>query len=132
MFERRESAVAESLACKLGKLGDRGLGDRLEPAGPGREHDAERAPVIRVAFAPHESLALEQAHHRGHRLLAQASAAGQLAHPQPVLLVQRHQQGAIARSHVAPTGGAKPLLQKLVPTLGGLGKEEAKIISIHN
>src|SRR5262249_30723565 len=103
-----------------------------ESPGLGGEDDAERAPVVRVALAPHELLAFEQAHHRRHRLLAQSGPTGELAHAQAVLFEQRHQDRAVARAYLAPPRGAEALAQQLVPALRGLGEKEAEVVSIHN
>src|SRR5206468_11223733 len=57
--------------------------------------------------------------------------ARELAHPQAVLFEQRHENRAVARPHVAPAGCAETVVQLLVPALGGLGEQEAEIVSIH-
>src|SRR5207244_9141698 len=66
-----------------------------------------------------------------HRLLAQPCPACELAHAQAVLFEQRHQDRAVARPHLAPAGGAEPLLQELVPALRRLGEQKAEIVPIH-
>ena len=132
MFERCESALAEQVVSERTELGERALGGGLEPAPLGGENDPERAPVRGVPFAAHHSLALEQADHGRHRLLAQPRAARELSHAQSVLLEQRHEDRAVARAHLAPAGGAESLLEKVVPALRRLGEEEAEIVPIHD
>ena len=132
MFERREAGLAEPLAGEGAELGERVFGDGFEPAGLGGEDDPVGAPVVGVALAAHQLLALEQPHHRRHRLLAEPGTAGELAHPQPVLLEQRHQNRAVTRPHLAPAGGAEPLPQQLVPALCCLGEQEAEVVPIHS
>ena len=63
------AAVCPPLLREGAELGERALGHRLEPACSGGEDDAECAPVVGVAFATHQAVALEEAHHRRHRLL---------------------------------------------------------------
>jgi hypothetical protein len=60
------------------------------------QDDAKHAAVVGVALAAHQLLALEQAHHRRHRLLAQPRPARKFPHTQPILLEQRHQDRAVA------------------------------------
>jgi hypothetical protein len=50
------------------------------------EVHAGGAAVVGFGAALDEPVALAEPHHRGHRLLGEAGAAGDLAHPQPVLL----------------------------------------------
>jgi hypothetical protein len=57
--------------------------------------------------------------------------ARELAHPQAVLLEQRHENRAVARPHLPPAGGAETGVQLLVPALGRLGEQEAEVVSIH-
>src|SRR6516165_12840400 len=110
MFERVEAAVAEPLLGECAELGERAFGDWFEAARLGREDDAERAPVVGVLLAADQLLAFEQAHHGRHRLFAEAGAAGELAHPQPVLFEKWDEDGAVAWAHVVPAGGAEALL----------------------
>jgi hypothetical protein len=124
--------LAEALSCEGIELGERVLRHGLEPACLGGEDDAEGASVVGVALAAHQPVAFEQAHHRRHRLLAEPGTASELTDAQAVLFEQRHQDRAVARPHRVPAGGAKVLLQELVPALRRLGEQKAEVAPIHN
>jgi len=57
----------------------------------GQEHERGAA-VLSVRTAFDEAVALEQADHRGHRLLAESRPRRQLAHAQTVLLEEWNEQ----------------------------------------
>src|SRR4029453_6567685 len=127
VFERLQPPFAKTLLRQGGEFLERALGYRFEPARLGGEDDEEGAPVRGVSLAVHEPFAFEQPHHRRHRLLAQMRPARKPRPPRG-----GEGGGAVARPHVAPTGGAETVVQLLVPALGRLGEQEAEVVSIHN
>src|SRR5262245_4463019 len=73
------------------ELAEHALDDGLECPSPRRQEDERRPPVVGMRRAANEAVALEQADHRRHRLLAQPRSGRELAHAQAVLLEEGDQ-----------------------------------------
>jgi hypothetical protein len=121
-IDGREFSRAED-GCDLGvELGEDVGGDRCERACPLGQEDQGGAPVCGIRTPFDQPVAFEPAHERRHRLLRQPSATGQIAHSEPVLLVERDQDRPIGRPHLREPAGGEPLGELLVPALAGLGE----------
>src|ERR671914_1699 len=71
--------------------GEHFLSPRLEALRLRRQVHTGGPAVVRVRLALDQAVALAEANHRGHRLLGEARAPGNFAHPEPVLLEERDQ-----------------------------------------
>ena len=81
------------------------------------EQDAERTAVVRVTLPRDEPCSLGGTDDRGHGLLREAGARGDLSHPQPVLLEEGKQDRAERGAHFAEAARLEPLAEQLVPAL---------------
>ena len=86
---------------------------------------------MRVWAPLDEPVALEAPHHVGHRLLAQAGAAGELSHLKPVLLEERKENRTVGR----PDGHrsllrAKRSARRLFSADDGLCEQEAEVVPV--
>jgi hypothetical protein len=113
---------------KCVELAEHPLDDGLEATRPRCQVNERRPSVRRVRRSPNEAVALEQADHRRHRLLAQPGAGGELAHPQAVLLEEGDEQRAVRRTDLREARVAEPLGQQLVPALRRLREQEAEVL----
>src|SRR5205823_2397318 len=93
-----------------------------------RQEDLRRARIGFVDSAFDQAVALERSGHRRQRLLAEASAARQLALPQSVLLVERDQQRSICRTNFVEAGSRESLVEDLVPALTRLRQKKAEVV----
>jgi hypothetical protein len=112
---------------KCVELAEHPLDDGLEATRPRCQVNERRPSVRRVRRSPNEAVALEQADHRRHRLLAQPGSGGELAHAQAVLLEEGNEQRSVRRPHVGVTLAGEALGQQLVPALGGFREQEADV-----
>src|SRR5262245_28942527 len=105
------------------------LRERLEAPRLAGQPDARRAAVRGVAVAVHEAVPLAEANQCRDRLLREARAAGEVAHPQPVLLEERNQHRAVRRTHLGEAAGRECRLELLVPALGRLREQISEVLS---
>jgi hypothetical protein len=111
------------------ELVEHALDDWLEGTRPRCQLDERRPSVGGVRRSTNEAVALQQAHHRGHRLLAEHGSGGELAHAQTVLLEEGNEQRPVRRPHVGVALAGEALGQQPVPALGGLGEQEPEVVA---
>jgi hypothetical protein len=122
-------ARGEGLGDESLELGERRLRHRAKTVRALGEEDEGCAAVARVGATLDEVVALEEAHHRRHRLLAQASTGGELTHAEAVLLEKGDEDRPVGRSDVRIAGSDELLVQELVPVLAGLREQEAEVLA---
>jgi hypothetical protein len=103
--------------------------DGLEGPRPWRQADERRSSVSGVRRATNEAVALEQADHRRHRLLAQSGSVCEVAHAQAVLLEEGDEQRPVRRPHIGIALAGEALGQQLVPALGRFCKQEPEVVA---
>jgi hypothetical protein len=129
VFELRDASRSQLALGEPLELTDHTGGDRLEASCAWRQKDARSACIVGIGTARHEALGFQLADERRHRLLAQSCPPRELAHPQAVLLVERHEDRAVRRTDVAVARLGEGGCEQLVPALRRLRQQEAEVIA---